>query len=190
MPEEKKDTHEEDIVVEESPDDVSGIKTDAVKKLKEKLSKCLEERKEYLDGWQRMKADSINLKKEEEKKRAEIGAFIKEDIINQLLPVLDSFDLAFKNTEVWTKVDENWRKGVEYIHSQLMSVLKENGLTEINGEGEPFSSLYYVVTETTATDKKGDDGKIAKVIQKGYRAGESTIRPAHVTVFEYKNESN
>ena len=68
MPEEKKEILGEDIVIEESSDDVSGIKTDTVKKLKEKLKKCLEERKEYLDGWQRMKADSINLKKEEEKK--------------------------------------------------------------------------------------------------------------------------
>ncbi len=190
MPEEKKDIPEEDIVIEESSEDTGGIKTDTVKKLKERLEKCLKEKQEYLDGWQRMKADSINLKKEEEKKRAEIGAFIKEDIIQQLLPVLDSFDLAFKNKAVWETVDENWRKGVEYIYSQLMSTLKENGLTEINGGGEPFNSLYHVGVETTTTDKKEDDGKIANVVQKGYRIGETVIRPARATIFEYKNESN
>ena len=103
------------------------------------------------------------------------------------MPVLDSFSVAFQNKETWERVDEGWRKGVEYIHSQLMSVLKENSLIEINPhDGEQFNPLYHVVAETIITDKKEDEGKILKVSQKGYRTGEIVIRPARVVVFECK----
>ena len=35
--------------------------------------------------------------------------------------------MAFKDKEAWEKVDSNWRSGVEYIHSQLVKTLEENG---------------------------------------------------------------
>lgn len=186
MSKEKKETSESDIVFEESSEDAGEIKTDAVKKLKEKLKQCLEEKQEYLNGWQRMKADSINLKKEEEKKRQEIAGFVKEDIINQLLPVLNSFDIAFKNKEAWESVGENWRKGVEYIYSQLAAVLENNGLMEINPSGALFDPRCHISVETVITEKEEESGKIAHVLQKGYKVGDIVIRPARVSVFEYK----
>src|SRR3989338_3298428 len=181
MSEEKKkiSTKKEDIdeIIET---DEEGVPINQVKKLKEKLQKCLEEKKEYLDGWQRMKADSINLKKEEEKRREEIAGFVKEDMIQQLMPVLDSFTLAFGNKEAWERVDENWRKGVEYIHSQLCATLKENGLEEIDPKNMSFDPHVHTSVEIVAVEDKDMDGVVVEVLQKGYVMNERIIRPARV----------
>jgi len=188
MPEKKKQEDINDVVIEESEEGLKLSKTDPVKKLKEQLKKCLKERQEFLDGWQRAKADSINLKKEEERKREKVAEFTKEDMINQFLPVLDSFELAFSNEEAWERVDKNWRSGVECIYSQLVGILKENGLSEINPSGETFDPRYHSSAETAETSDKKKDGKISTVLQKGYNIKDTVIRPARVIVFEYKEK--
>ncbi len=182
-----------DIHSKKTEDNVDIVETDdegteipQVKKLKEKLQKCLEEKKEYLDGWQRMKADSINLKKEEEKKRKELAGFVTEDIFQQLLPVLDSFDLAFGNKESWEKVDANWRTGVEYIYSQLYAILKENGLEMIEPNGMPFDPRAHASVEIVDVSNEAADGIVTEVLQKGYRMKDGIIRPAKVKVGKYK----
>ena len=188
MTKEEKDILEDDVVVEESMEDEGGVKTASVAKLKEKLKKCLAERQEYLDGWQRMKADSINLKKEEEKKRAELADFIKEDIFAQIFPVLDSFDLAYSNKEIWESAPLNWRKGVEYIHSRLLSVLKDNELESIDPKDMPFDPRVHISVETVDISEENKDGIVVEVLEKGYVMKEKIIRPARVKVGKYKNK--
>jgi molecular chaperone GrpE (heat shock protein) len=51
----------------------------ALKKLREKLKACEKDKKEYLDGWQRMRADFANVRKEEETRRGEMIKFAEED---------------------------------------------------------------------------------------------------------------
>jgi molecular chaperone GrpE len=94
-----------------------------LEKIKKDLKKCQEEKQEYLDGWQRAKADFVNLKKRSDEEKKEFAKYANEQFITELLPALDSFDQAFKNKEAWEKADKNWRTGIEFIHSQLVSVL-------------------------------------------------------------------
>ena len=189
MTKEEKNIPEDDVVIEESPEEGGGIKAASALKLKEKLKKCLAERQEYLDGWQRMKADSINLKKEEEKRRAQLADFIKEDVFTQLFPVLDSFDLAYGNKEAWESAPINWRKGVEYIHSQLLSVLKDNGIEPIDPKDIPFDPHVHTSVETIEVSEERSDGIVIEVLQKGYVMKERIIRPARVKVGKYKDKS-
>ena len=65
-----------------------------IKKLKEESKRCETERKEYLEGWQRAKADFINFKKDEGKRFEDMARFVTASIVEEFLPVLDSFDLA------------------------------------------------------------------------------------------------
>src|SRR5581483_10539477 len=97
-------TESEDVVMEEELEP-----QDQLKKLREKLKKCVEEKQEYLDGWQRERAQLANLRKQEEKERKEFIKFANENLLSDLLPVLDSFHMAFANKEAWEKVDKNWR---------------------------------------------------------------------------------
>ena len=105
-------------------DEEEGSNLGAVlKKLREKLKESEKKAEEYLTGWQKERAESVNLRKRLEEEKRDFAKFAKEDIATELIPVLDSFESAFKNKEVWEKVDKNWRMGVEYIHTQLLGVL-------------------------------------------------------------------
>lgn len=151
-----------------------------LKKLRERLRKCEEEKKEYLDGWQRMRADFANARKEEDMRRGELIKFASEGLVEDLLPILDSFSMAFSNKEAWEKVDANWRKGVEYIHTQFLSVLESRGLVEIGVAGEHMDPRIHVAIETIPTDDTHKEDTVSEVIQKGYRLHSKVIRPARV----------
>ena len=145
-----------------------------------------QERDEYLAGWQRAKADLVNYKKEASKRDANLKSHIEADVIADLLPVLDSFDLAIGNEESWSKVEPEWRKGVEYIHSQLVSVLGDRKLTSFGAVGDLFDPLLHNSSGSEDAKSESDDGKIMKVLQKGYKIGEDVIRPANVITGRYK----
>ena len=159
----------------------------ALKKLREKLKVCEKEKKEYLDGWQRMRADFANARKEEETRRGEMIKFAAEGLVDDLLPVLDSFSMAFLNKEAWEKVDANWRKGVEYIYAQMYSVLESRGLTEIGKVGEQIDPRLYVAVEEIPATEPSQANTVAEVVQKGYRLHSKVIRPAKVKVFGQGN---
>src|SRR5262249_19665118 len=102
------------------------------------LEKTKAERDEYLAGWQRAKADAMNARKRMEEDMKAFRALANEGLIEELLPVLQSFEMAFANKEAWEKADKNWRAGVEYIYTQLKSVLDQHGLKAVDPQGQPF----------------------------------------------------
>ena len=174
------DTHNDDVEFEnieegENPSLLS-------KKLREKLHTCENEKKEYLDGWQRMRADFANARKEEESRRGDMTKFASEGLVEDLLPILDSFSMAFGNKEAWEKVDANWRTGVEYIHAQLLSVLESRGLLEIGIIGEKVDPRNHIATEAIPVDNESKANTVMDVVQKGYRLHSKVIRPAKVKV--------
>lgn len=157
-----------------------------LKKFRADLKQAQQDKQEYLTGWQKERADFANYKKQEEDRKAMFSESLRERILSRFLSVIDSFNMAFANKEAWEKVDENWRKGVEYIYSQMNTIFEEYGVKAVGGEGEAFDPNIHQSLNMVQTDKKESDHKIAKVIQKGYKLGERVIRPARVDVYEYK----
>lgn len=157
-----------------------------LKKFREDLKVCKKEKEEYLTGWQKERADFANYKKTEDDRRAMFSESMRERILTRFLAVLDSFNMAFANREAWEKVDENWRKGVEYIYGQMNTVFEEYGVKPVGEIGEKFDPNFHQSIELVVTDKKELDHTIANIIQKGYKLGDRVIRPARVNVYEYK----
>lgn len=141
---------------------------------------------EYLTGWQKERADFSNYKKQEDDRRAMFSESMRERILTRFLSVIDSFNMAFQNKEAWEKVDDGWRKGVEYIYSQMSGIFEEYGVKPIGEEGEAFDPNFHQSIDMVETDKKELDHKVAIVIQKGYKLGDRVMRPARVNVYEYK----
>lgn len=169
----KKEENKDDIVIEE---ELSGA--DQLKKIREKLKKCQTERQEYLDGWQRAKADYLNIKKNESDNREKAKLFANESLITEIISVLDSFGMAFSDQNSWEKVDKVWRSGVENIHLQLESILRKNGLEKIGNRGEEFNPDIH----EAVGGEEGDDNKVIRVIRAGYKLNGVTIRPAEVII--------
>lgn len=166
--------------------DAFGESSEIVIKLKQKLKNCLVERKEYLDGWQRSKAELINARKQDAEQNERTYLRKQEDFIFQLLPILDSFDLAFTDTKEIEKVDNNWRIGIQNIHSQFKAFLKSVDVDTIEQAGELFDPEKHDSVEIISTTNKKEDGLIVEVLQKGYILKGNIIRPARVRVYEFK----
>ncbi len=176
-----------DMVFEASDEEgnaLGGAKK--TKDLREKIALLTKEKQEYLDGWQRSRADYANLQKSQEEDRKRMRGLIEENFIEELIPVVDSFSMAMSNKEAWEKVDANWRTGVEYIYQQLMTVLKDRNFTAFGAVGETFDpALHEAVSETETTDALLEH-KISAVLQQGYKLGNTVLRAARVSVYKVK----
>ncbi len=150
------------------------------------IEKIRAERDEYLAGWQRAKADFANSKKQTEAMMKEFRTMANEGLIEELLPVLSSFEMAFGNRAAWEKIDKNWRMGVEHIYSQLKSVLDQNGLKEINPVDQRFDPNQHEAVRYEQTEDAKKDHVVLAVVEKGYMLGAKLVRPAKVVVGENK----
>lgn len=159
---------------------------DTVKKLRTKLKEAEAQKKEYLDGWQRAKADLVNARKRDEDDRKNFIKMANERLIEDLIPTLESFGMAIGNKETWEKVDANWRVGVEYIFTQLKKALEENGLIEINPIGQKFDPARDEAVSYEPVDDEKKDHIVIAVVQKGYDLNGKNLRPPRVKVGEYK----
>jgi molecular chaperone GrpE len=184
----KEDSKDSDIVADELDDSVVAEESaaDTIRKLREKLKKSEAERLEYLTGWQRAKADLINARKRDEADHKEFIKFANERLIDGLIPVLDSFELAMNNKEAWEKADKNWRIGVESIASQLKKALNDAGLEEVNPSGQKFDPMRDEAASYEPVDSENKNHMIIGVMQKGYTLNGRPMRPAKVKVGEFK----
>lgn len=155
-----------------------------IKKLRDKIKELEQKSQEYLTGWQKERADGVNLRKRLEEEKKDFAKFAKEDISTELISVLDSFDSAFKNKEAWERVDENWRRGVEYIHSQLINVLANHGVFVVSPLGEKFDPNRDEAIENVPVENEEDNHKIMEVLSVGYKLQNKIIRAPKVKVGE------
>lgn len=184
--EEKEEQTIDSDVVFEDEEETENPKI-LIKKLRDRIKELEKKSEEYLTGWQKERADSINLKKRLEEEKKDFAKYAKEDIATEIIPVLDSFESAFKNKEAWEKVDKNWRVGVEYIHSQLVNVLANHGVSVVSPLGETFDPARDEAIETVPTEREEDDHKIIEVLSVGYKLGERIIRAPKVKILEHKS---
>ena len=182
------DTASSDYVTFEPEDGEGNLQNSGakLKELREKLKKSEAERMEYLAGWQRAKADLVNARKRDEDDKKEFIKYANEDLIGELLTVLDSFGMAFANKEAWEKVDKNWRTGVEYIYSQLITTLERFNLKLIDPKGQKFDPNHQISIENVPVTDKSQDSMILDVVQKGYELNGKEIRAPKVKVGEFK----
>ena len=133
---------EEEVVEFEFNDDGEEDLKKTLKKFRADLKQAKKENYElnatnieYLTGWQKERADFINYKKQEHDRKAHFSESMRERILTRFLSVVDSFNMAFANKEAWEKVDENWRRGVEHIYTQLNTIFEEYGAKPIGEVG-------------------------------------------------------
>lgn len=168
---------DESVVAEESA-------AATIKSLREKLKATQAEKMGYMTDWQRAKADFINARKRDEEAQRELSKYANERLIEELIPVLESFDMAMGNKEAWEKADKNWRIGVEYIAQQLHKVLEDNGLAITNPLGQSFDINQHEAVGYEPVTNHADAGKVIKVNQKGYTLHGKVMRAPKVTIGE------
>ena len=154
-----------------------------MKKLREKLAIAVKEKQEYLDGWQRIKAEFANAKKIEKEEKERFVKFAEENLLEELIPVLDSFDMATANKAAWEALPAQWRQGMEYVRSQLLGILEAHGLTAIDPQGAVFDPREHSAVAEIPSEKEEESGRVAEVLQRGYSLSGKVLRPAQVKVY-------
>ncbi|MBP7708727.1 nucleotide exchange factor GrpE [Candidatus Pacearchaeota archaeon] len=125
--------------------------------------------KEYQDKILRLQADFDNFRKRTEKEKQEHSSIANANLITELLPALDHFELALKH---------NKDKGVQMIYDELNEILAKNGLKIINTKGIFNPNIHEAVMKVDG--KK--DNEIVEEIQKGYLINEKLLRASKVKI--------
>lgn len=151
--------------------------------LKEQIAKLEKEKEEYLNGWKRAKADSINQQKDELKRMEEIMKFANADIIKDLLLVLDSFELsllATKDPEAKNSSASSLQEGMKVIYSQFEKILNKHGLEKIKALGEKFDPALHEAMMQEESDK--ESGTILEEMVSGWTLNGRVVRPTKVKI--------
>jgi molecular chaperone GrpE len=136
------------------------------------------ERDDLLDTTRRLQADFENYRKRVVREQAALVERSTEGLIEQLLPVLDSFEMAVRNLES-NDVDEKVRKGVELVYAEMSSVMDRSGLERIEAKGAPFDPNEH---EAVMQDDGDGEPHVDDVLRTGWKLKGRVLRPAMVKV--------
>lgn len=134
---------------------------------------------ELTSGWQRTQADFANYKRQAEVDKTRFVKLANQDLMLEVLPVLDNFQLAAKHVPAELE-SNNWAIGVKQIEKQLESILESEGLKKIAAIGSEFNPHFHEAIEHLRSDKP--EGEIVEEIVPGYTFDDIVIRPAKVKV--------
>jgi len=127
----------------------------------------------------RRQADFDNYRKRIERERAEDGKRHTARVVETLIPIVDGFEnalAAHREAEY-----ENYRRGFELIHKQMLDNLAKLGVERVDPVGQPFDPHLHQALDRTETDEH-PDGTILQVFQPGYVFHGRVLRPAMVRV--------
>lgn len=155
---------EEEFIPEEEAEEGPAL----IRRLREKLKKAVDEKQEYLEGWQRSRADFTNYKRQEASMHSDKEDRIMAEFVEQLLPALDSLELAVQHSE---------SKELRLVEKQFMDSLGKLSIEKFGKAGETFDPHLH-----EALAQQGDGEKIQEVKRSGYKVNEKIIRPAQVIV--------
>jgi molecular chaperone GrpE len=137
----------------------------------------LKTRAELHDRSLRLQAEFDNFRKRTEKDRSEFAQYAGMELIRELLPVLDNFELALK-TECASK---DYAKGVEMIYQRMAENLKKAGLEPIEALGKPFDPHFHQAVEKFSTGEAPEDTVLSE-FQRGYLFKGKLLRASMVKV--------
>jgi molecular chaperone GrpE len=142
------------------------------------IARAQRERDEYLDLARRSQADFENYRKRAAKEAAAAGERAKGGLVRELLPVVDNLERALASAQLG---EQHLAEGVRLVHSELIAVLERNGVEQFDPKGESFDPTVHEALSTRSEDG-ADSGVVLDVIEKGYKANGTVLRPARVVV--------
>ena len=136
----------------------------------------------------RLSADMENLKKRQERERAELLQFANESLIKELLPVVDNLERALDHGRQLS-APEALLEGIEMVHHGFLKALNRFGVNPFDSMGRQFDpALHNAMMQEEAPE--APDGSVIKELQKGYLMNQRLLRPAMVAVARNTQNEN
>jgi len=148
------------------------------------LASLQRERDDLLDTTRRLQADFENYRKRVLREQTALVERATERLLEQLLPVLDSFELAVRNLD-GSDVDEKVRKGIDLVYAELIAVMERAGLQRIEAKDAPFDPNEH---EAVLQDDGDGEPHVEDVLRTGWKLKGRVLRPAMVKVTRKKPE--
>jgi len=158
------------------------IPEEEISQLRSELDQALAKANEYLEGWQRERAEFFNYKKRMEREHSQGGQNAFGNAIRRYLDIADDLARALKTTNRPTEGSGAiWAEGIDLIHRKLIGAFEADGVKMIDTDGKYFDpNLHEAISNEDSPDH--ECGQIIDVVQPGYILGERVIRPARVRV--------
>jgi molecular chaperone GrpE len=148
--------------------------------LRKELDEARAKEAEYLDGWQRARAELSNARKRFQKEQQQSYANAKADLLVRLLPIVDDFERAL-DTLPEDLSDQPWVKGIKLIQQKAQGLLVQEGVEPIDAAGEEFDPFRHQAVTHEPSDEV-PAGEVIGEMQRGYRVGDRILRPSMVRV--------
>lgn len=148
--------------------------------LEEQLAAAEAKAAEYLDGWQRARAEFANARKRLEKQRTEAYKNASVDHAAKLLPILDDFDRALANAPAEIEAD-SWFEGIQLVRRKFQTIMENLKVEAIEAVGQPFDPNFHEALSLKEADGV-ESGTVIEELVVGYRLGDRVIRPSLVNV--------
>jgi molecular chaperone GrpE len=154
--------------------------SDELAALRQELEKVKATESEYLDGWQRARAELSNARKRFQREQEQAYANAKAGVLIRLLPIADDFERAFE-TLPHNLLGLTWIEGVALIQRKLQLLLEQDGVAPVEAAGQEFDPLLHQAVTHEPSDTVAV-GHVISELQKGYRMGDRVLRPSMVRV--------
>ncbi|MFC1644367.1 nucleotide exchange factor GrpE [Candidatus Omnitrophota bacterium] len=152
----------------------------------EELENKARERDEFHAKWLKIHAEYENTRKRMEREKTDHIKFANEDIILQLFPIVDNFDMAFGAMEK-AKDKAAVMDGIRMVQKEFHKILEENGVERIETEGKEFDPNLHEAVLAVETEEH-PDGFILEEVRAGYTLNKRLLRPAQVKVAKNSSE--
>ena len=158
------------------------IPEEEIAQLSSELDQALVKANEYLEGWQRERAEFFNYKKRMERELSQGGQSAFGNAIRRYLDIADDLARALKSTNRPQEGDGAiWAEGIDLIHRKLICAFEADGVKMMDTSCKYFDpKLHEAISNEDSPDH--ESGEIIDVVQPGYTLGERVIRPARVRV--------
>ena len=169
--------NEESILEDQAAEPELEEQVTALKTALEEMDKKAEE---YLDGWQRARAEFANYKKRILRENVDIRQVARGEVIKLYLDIADDLERALQEKPE-AGDGETWAEGIEIIFQKLRARLEVEGIKPMNPIGEEFDPNIHEALMKEESEEY-ESGQITEVIQEGYWLGDKVLRPALVRV--------
>ena len=147
---------------------IAGVEKEAKEEKKD-------ESNELKERIARLAAEFDNYKKRTAKEIENAKNMGKAEFASRMIPILDEIELAIESLEMKSEKE----KGIALVFSNMLDVMKKEGLKEIESSGRSDPYRHEVIL---ARESEKEPGTILEVVRKGYTFNGIMLRPASVIV--------
>ena len=183
----------DDSDIQENPENNENINAEseseekANEKLTQKVQDAYSQNENFQDKYIRVLADLENLKRRQIKEREESVLRTRSQIIGDLLPTLDAFQMGMQEVEK-DESTKNIFVGISMAYKQMENILGEYGLELINPVGSEFDPKYHEAL-SHQTSEEVTEGFVIQTIRTGYKMKDKLLRPASVRISQGSKEA-